>query len=164
MYHTYIDRLQARFDQDVVPKMGIDSRVDGIDVLFEPQRAFPVSLLAPALDNAGRLALETRLKRDTAKLAVALERQRRSSGGWPANSLEVLAPEFIQTVPNCPYDGAPLRYELREGRPWVWSVGDDYSDDGAIDDITRMKTMNTPRRTNVTSGEDLLLWIGPAVN
>ena len=162
MYHTYMDRLQERFDADVLSPIGVDTVVDGVDVLHEPERAFPVSLLAPALDLAGSAAAQTRLRRDATLLAVALERKRRANGAWPV-SLEELVPEYMAQVPRCPFDGGPLRYELREGKPLIWSVGQDLSDDGAIDKIGRLKTLDSPRTpVNPRSSEDLLLWLGPS--
>jgi hypothetical protein len=163
MYHTYMDRLQKRFDADVLSQISVDTVVDGVDVMHEPERAFPVSLLVPALDRAGFAAAQTRLRRDATLLAVALERQRRASGAWPVESLEELVPAYMAQVPLCPFDGGPLRYELRQGRPWIWSVGSDFSDSGAIDEVGRLKTLDSPTRpVNPALNEDLLLWFGPS--
>jgi hypothetical protein len=64
-----------------------------------------------------------------AVVAVALERCRRAEGRWP-DSLEALAPRYLQRVPTDPYDGRPLRYRRLDDGVVVYSVGPDLTDDG----------------------------------
>lgn len=61
-------------------------------------------------------------------LLIQLEQYRRRTGHWP-KTLEGIDSKFI---PNDPWAGGTLRYELREGGPYIWSGGGDYVDDGGV--------------------------------
>jgi hypothetical protein len=64
--------------------------------------------------------------------ACALERYRLRHGGYP-ETLDVLAPEFLTSIPLDPILGQPLRY-TREApdRFRLWSVGEDGVNDGGL--------------------------------
>jgi len=59
------------------------------------------------------------------QVAVALARFQSSRGSLPA-ALSDLVPDFLASVPPCPYTAAPLRH----ARGKVWSIGGDGVDDG----------------------------------
>jgi len=67
-----------------------------------------------------------------AQTAVALERFRLASRRLPA-TLPELCPRFLPTVPEDPFDGAPLRYRLLPKGYVVYSVGPDRTDDGGAE-------------------------------
>ncbi|HMN95802.1 MAG TPA: hypothetical protein PKC43_12035 [Phycisphaerales bacterium] len=91
-----------------------------------------VSLLAPAFSTALRARRLGRTHVDAALVAIALELARRERGAYPED-LAALVPDWLAAIPIDPFDGAPLRFELRDGRPWLWSVGPDRVDDrGAL--------------------------------
>lgn len=96
---------------------------------------------APVLvmgDNAPFIAVMIRpavMRRDGLLVAIALERYRRDCGDWPA-SLDALVPEYLPSVPMDEFSGAPMRYEVRDGVPWVWGVGADLDDDGGVRPIS----------------------------
>lgn len=69
-----------------------------------------------------------RVRRDICRTVVALHRFRAAEGAWPT-TLESLIGRWLDAVPLDPFDGKPLRYELREGQPTLWSVGVDRRDD-----------------------------------
>ncbi|HLJ10190.1 MAG TPA: hypothetical protein VKU82_03320 [Planctomycetaceae bacterium] len=100
------------------------------------QRFLPVLLLCRChsflFDRA--LIMKAQKARDTALVALALERYRRANGAWP-ESLAALVPEFLDAVPLDPYDGNPIRFLMRGGRPVVYSVGLDRQDDTAAEAI-----------------------------
>ena len=65
-----------------------------------------------------------------ANLACALERYRLAHGRLP-DTLEALAPEFIEEIPHDVVNGEPLRYRLAaDGQYLLYSVGWDGVDDG----------------------------------
>jgi hypothetical protein len=66
---------------------------------------------------------------------IALERYRRKHGALP-EKLEQLVPEFLDEVPADPFDGRPLRYLIRDGKPVIYSVGKNRVDDGGQGDYT----------------------------
>lgn len=67
---------------------------------------------------------------DLARVAIALERYNLSLGTYP-DSLNSLAPRFMQTIPPDVINGQPLRYLLTPDRQFVlYSVGWKEQDDG----------------------------------
>jgi hypothetical protein len=67
---------------------------------------------------------------DEARLACALERYRSANGKLP-ETIEALAPRFIEKIPNDVIDGQPLRYRVKAGGNYViYSIGWNETDDG----------------------------------
>jgi hypothetical protein len=90
---------------------------------------------ATSIGSYGRAietAALTRQRIDSVRVVAALHRSRARYGAWPA-SLERLVPEFLDAVPLDPYDGAKLRYAVRDGEAVLWSIGPNRVDDGAPD-------------------------------
>jgi len=71
----------------------------------------------------------SRVARNGALVAIALEQYRRRNDEWP-DSLQNLIPEHLMELPIDPMSGGALRYELRDGQPFVYSLGPDRDDDG----------------------------------
>jgi hypothetical protein len=66
----------------------------------------------------------------TSRIAVAVERYRRShADGLPA-TLEALVPQYLESIPEDPLTGQPLRYRATADAYTVYSVGPDGDDDG----------------------------------
>jgi hypothetical protein len=80
---------------------------------------------------AARLMRRSVMLRDGFLTVIAMELYRRDCGDWPA-SLEALVPMYLPSIPIDDLDGQPLRYEVRDGVPWVWGVGADLDDDGGM--------------------------------
>ncbi len=67
---------------------------------------------------------------DLARVACALERYRLAHGEYP-ESLDALAPQFIETLPHDIINGQPLHYRREANGPFVlYSVGWNETDDG----------------------------------
>jgi hypothetical protein len=66
--------------------------------------------------------------RDAARVAIALIRYQRKHASWPDN-LDALVPEFLAAIPPDRFDGQPLRYKVRDGKPKLYSVGRNLADD-----------------------------------
>ena len=75
---------------------------------------------------------------------IALERFHLRHGHYP-ESLEVLVPELLDTVPVDPWDpnGAAFRFAIKFGRPAVWSVsnGEEF---GGIEEHFSSETWSYP--------------------
>jgi hypothetical protein len=78
--------------------------------------------------NIERLAA-SEARRRLALAALAAERYRVATGNWP-ETLEALTPEYLDAVPEDPFDGQPLRYLREPTRLVIYSVGPDLADDG----------------------------------
>jgi hypothetical protein len=96
--------------------------------LFYRNRYWPVVTMMPAMTGVGRLPELVAQERDAVSVAIALELYRRRAGNWPA-SLDALVPDLLPAVPPDRYDGKPLRYQLVDGKPLVYSIGSDRDDD-----------------------------------
>jgi hypothetical protein len=67
---------------------------------------------------------------DLARVACALERYRLAHGEYP-ETLDVLAPQFIETIPHDIINGQPLHYRRTdEGKFLLYSIGWNEKDDG----------------------------------
>jgi hypothetical protein len=75
-------------------------------------------------------AAQAEARRRILIVALALEQYRDKHGAYP-ETLAILAPEFLKTVPVDFMDGRPLRYQLNgDGHYRLYSVGLDCVDDG----------------------------------
>lgn len=88
-------------------------------------------LTMAAVSGAERKAAEIQAGTILAETAVALERYRLAKGDYP-ESLEVLVPMFMGSLPLDPIDGKTLRYRREGNRFLLWSVGLDEIDGGGV--------------------------------
>jgi uncharacterized membrane protein len=95
---------------------------------LEQLRYFLPTLLMPATTQVYIAAERAIQVRDAVEVALALELYHRRHGDWPA-SLDQLVPDLLPAVPPDRFDGQPLRYLVRDGRPVLYSVGADRDDD-----------------------------------
>lgn len=97
--------------------------------LFLRHRFF-CGLLMPDVSTTVRKLAFTQTAADTAALACALERYRRSHGFFPEAPAS-LVPEFIPRLPHDVINGHPLKYRRTEDSLYVlYSVGWNETDDG----------------------------------
>ena len=73
------------------------------------------------------LTMET--AKQMAITAIALKRYQLINGNYPA-SLAALVPQFLPAVPRDPADGNPLRYQQTGKTFLLYSIGDNFVDDG----------------------------------
>lgn len=81
--------------------------------------------LNPAQESCARYLGQ----RDGTLVAIALEFYHRQHGHYPATLAE-LTPQLLPAVPADRITGKPLHYRLKDGKPVVYSVGADRTDDG----------------------------------
>lgn len=88
--------------------------------------------LASALEHEPTLIatmLRAQASRRAADAGLAVEHFRLSHDRWPDDLDEVEA--FLdQTLPRDPYTGGPLRYHITDAGVVIYSVGDNFTDDG----------------------------------
>ena len=93
-------------------------------------RYMPIAgMLAPHLIRAVTLDLRTIARLRGARIALAVARYRRAHGELP-ESLDQLAPEFIDTVPADPFTGKPMVFLKLEDGWTLYSLGEDGQDHG----------------------------------
>ena len=82
---------------------------------------------------------------DLARTAIALERYRLAHGGYP-ESLDALAPQFMEKIPHDVIGGRPLHYHLTDdGQFILYSVGWNERDDGGVVVFTKGSTQAVNR-------------------
>ena len=107
-----------------------------MEKLRQPADIMPLNALAfnviPAIYYAAQKAAQGQNAVDMAIVACALERYHLAHGEYP-ETLAVLAPEYIKTIPPDVVDGQLLHYRrTQDGRYMVYSVGWDGKDDGGV--------------------------------
>jgi type II secretory pathway pseudopilin PulG len=103
--------------------------------LLEGQKQFYIlsSLLLPALGKCVLREAEHSARLRTAQVALAIERYRRTHQNRLPAALADLAPALLPEAPTDPFDGQPLRYQIRDRGYVVYSVGNDGQDDGGTE-------------------------------
>jgi len=89
-------------------------------------------LAAMTIPNFSKTVLTTAHNQNTANealLACALERYRLANGSYP-DSLESLAPKFLDKIPQDVINGGPLQYHRADGSYILYSIGWNEKDDG----------------------------------
>jgi hypothetical protein len=98
---------------------------------------FFCGILMPALSKAvWRMGLG-QTAAEEASVICALQRYRLAHGQFP-DSLDVLAPAFIQKVPHDIISGQPLKYHgTEDGKYVLYSVGWNEKDDGGTVEVNK---------------------------
>ena len=93
---------------------------------------------------------------DLARMAIALERYRLAHGEYP-ESLDALAPQFMEKVPHDVIGGRPLHYRRTDDGQFVlYSVGWNETDDGGVVVLTKGgKRGHQPRRLGLAVSAEI---------
>lgn len=123
------DRMQVIAREPIAPDKSTDEAFE--KMLRGSSAGAILGTIMPAMTQAVRNAHDSAMRLDAAKVAVALEAHRRATGAYPA-TLDELIPRSLPAPPIDRYDGKRLRYALRDGRPVIYSVGGDRTDEGGV--------------------------------
>jgi hypothetical protein len=97
------------------------------------------TLLMPALGSAAIKSAYAQESVDLTRVAIALERYRLAHGVFP-DSLDALAPQFMEKIPHDVIGGQPLHYRRTDDGQFVlYSVGWNETDDGGVVGETKGK-------------------------
>lgn len=89
-------------------------------------------LLLPALSKAAKKFAYAQSSTDLAHAAIALERYHLAHVNYP-ETLDVLAPQFMEKIPHDIINGQPLKYRREtNGQFILYSVGWNEADDGGV--------------------------------
>lgn len=133
-WDAYYDRVlvAARADNWYDASRSLDVEVELLHRNNVTSVRFPMLMwLMPALSNAVSSGHISAMWRDGVCIGLALEIHKRRHGSYP-EALTELVPAMLPAVPKDCYDGAALRYRVKEGRPEVYSVWRDGKDDGGV--------------------------------
>jgi hypothetical protein len=113
----------------------------------------------PAVLNSVKKFTRAQAHLDLARVAIALERFRLAHGEFP-DSLDVLAPQFLDPIPHDVINGQPLHYRrTNDGQFVLYSVGWNETDDGGV--VVHRKD-NEGRNESPSMDEGDWVWEYPA--
>ncbi len=131
LYWLPVVNLQER----VVSPAAVQKAQAALQVAFErrpmvrPYDMFS-TFLVPSLGGAAKKFAYAQTSADLAHVACALEEYRLANGTFP-ETLEALAPKFLEKLPHDVINGQPLRYRRADdGQFILYSVGWNQTDDG----------------------------------
>ncbi len=115
---------------------------------------FLTSILTPTIERSNLTFLRIAAERRMTAVLLASKRFHMDQGRWPV-SLEELTPRYLPRVPADPFarDGRLLGFRTDTLVPIVYSVGDDFEDDGGSTappatatrrEQQRLRTLNSP--------------------
>jgi hypothetical protein len=137
MHEKYLLPLVGNQDRRVISPAAIqqaNAALDGRGV--RPYDMFSRMLL-PALGGIAEKCARGQTSVDLARIACALERCRLANGQFP-ETLEALAPKFIEKLPHDIITGQPLKYRRTDDGQFVlYSVGWNETDDGGTLGLTK---------------------------
>ena len=110
--------------------------------VFKMRRFSLLSMEEPKISGAFLIELKTVAQVRVAVAAVAVERWRSAHGGKVPGSLADLAPNFLPAVPADPFDGQPLRYNKLAKGYVIYSIGEDFTDDGGKEEDSNVAGTN----------------------
>lgn len=134
-YNGALDGLLAWSNQPTWTRGAYTDPVEALDNPLSRARHLLVSLIMPAFETAVRQGEHVAFVRDTALVVIAIELHRRREGRLPS-TLDELVPGLLPRVPLDLFTGEPIRYRVEGDSFVVWSVGNDYIDDGGEVDGT----------------------------
>lgn len=134
VYLQLIEQMIAAFDETgPTRRQAVDDAARQVAFLSNQTGAtvrFPLSrLLLPSLQAVSEACSRNEADRDATRVAIAIERFYLRHGKLPS-TLDELVPEFLKSLPEDPYVGAPLHYRVDAPEYVVYSVGANGSDDG----------------------------------
>ena len=93
-----------------------------------------MNMMLPALDTCTLAGEQTECARNAAMIGVAAYRFHLKHARFP-ESADEMVPEFLASIPIDVITGDPLKYQLKDGLPLIYSVGTDLDDDGGVESL-----------------------------
>lgn len=146
MYQKLIEATKLPYSAQLKEIEKIEKETEMFSFVYP----LPKMHLSSVIKSATRFQMDIAQIR-TAATALAVERYRLKYKSLP-DSLEQIAPEFIESIPVDPFDGKPLKYRKDGASFYVYSIGHNLTDDGG--DPAKSKS-----GTKAIYGEDIVFFI-----
>ncbi len=91
---------------------------------------FLVNMLTPAFARVLHISSRIRVHTDALITTLAILRYKAEKAQLPGNLEQLVAAEYLKTVPVDPFSGSPLIYKRLENNFMLYSCGADFDDDG----------------------------------
>jgi len=111
--------------------------------------------LLPSLSRISVKITENEVRMQLAQTAIAVERFRLAHDRLPA-SLSEMVPQYLESVPEDPFDGHPIRFKLLEKGYVIYSVGCDGVDDGGKGAPMRKEKQKKSSRSKAQETVDII--------
>jgi len=132
------------------------TNIDGLRAHWSPNKIL-ASMLLPALERTTQKFAYAQCWVDMARVACALQRYRLAQDEYP-ETLDVLSPKFIETVPHDVIGGQPLKYHrTADGKFSLYSVGWNGTEDGGV------VVFRTPTKLTIDYDKGDWVWTGQVI-
>jgi hypothetical protein len=130
---SYIRAIDVPCPERLQLSQSVSSKIARVRVYRkgEPWPFIMSGILLPALGKVCEKVAAHSGRCKAATVSIALEAYRRQNGRLP-DSLQVLAPTWIDQIPADPFDGQLLRYMRTSNGYIIYSVGPDKDDNGGL--------------------------------
>jgi len=118
--HAEAIKTQEAIENEMAAQSGLQRLRHAMTIMILP--AMSASTKASGRVTAGQRVVAA---------LIACRRYKLATGQWPTK-LDDLTPQFLDTVPTDPFDGQPLRFKATSSEIVVWSIGQDFVDDGGV--------------------------------
>ncbi len=110
--------------------------------------------------HRGLFKLHHKVKVQTEALitTIAILRCKNNTGRFPESLDKLVSSGYLQSVPMDPYSDRPLVYKLTEDNFMLYSVGEDFKDDGGITGNTYLSTSQWSSSCPDEYVEDIVFW------
>ena len=126
-----------------------------------PTKHVLLCTLVPPIQQIRAAFDEVDARKNGLLTALAMYRYHSRNKRWPKSN-EELVPEFLAEIPVDILTGKPLHFKIVDNRPFVYSVGMDYDDDGGVDAVDHNKPIERsyirPGPKSDTFEGDWILW------
>jgi len=150
--------VMARMHQQwTLPMVDMENRIvsptkvrqSGAAATSELSHGWPYNILArmifPAISASAKKYAREQSSIDLARVAITLERYRLAHGEFP-ESLDALAPQFMEKIPHDVIGGQPLHYRRTDDGQFVlYSVGWNETDDGGVVGLNKNGSVNNDK-------------------
>jgi len=104
------------------------------------------------------LYYKTKVQTEALITTIAILRYKTDTGRFPESLEKLVSTGYLKSVPMDPYSDGPLVYQLIEDNFVLYSVGEDFKDDGGITSDTYMSTSKWPSTSPNEFFKDIVFW------
>ena len=134
------DRFYAYCDT-FAQKTPAQIRAEGIDIQKETMKIIKdnlfLNVLTPALGRAARMGHRHRTNVEATITILALQRYKADKDSYPDDLQELVTADYLRRKPMDVYSGKPLVYRKTDESFILYSIGENFEDDGGKPDTSR---------------------------